>query len=343
MPKVNNIESNMHFFAASNSVNGFYDNFNYSLDRGSLKKLFIIKGGPGTGKSSLMKKVIGNFANNKTSAIWCSSDPSSLDGVIIEGSGGNIALVDGTAPHEMSTTYPGAQDEIINIGECFITDSLESSIGQIRNLSEMKGKEYKLAYSLLSSIGRMRDSYSILLSDCEAYNVAEEYAASIYQPDASIENSPEAKYIISCFNKDGYSHLPLEITNKQVVAIPEHHGIGYIIIDILTKLLKRSKSLESVYLNPLFPSVYEGVASANRMYFIDKSACPIHSYVSSSSELKLRNLDSIVNEIMQMSMSSFAKAMEHHFNLERIYTRSVNFNKLNDLTEKLIERIGRYL
>ena len=44
----------------------------------------------------------------------CSSDPSSLDGVIIEDM--RCAVIDGTAPHTTDPAYPAAADSILNFG-----------------------------------------------------------------------------------------------------------------------------------------------------------------------------------------------------------------------------------
>ena len=51
-------------FAAANTYYGFKSNFDEVLERDTLERLFILKGGPGTGKSSLMKAVI-KYANHE--------------------------------------------------------------------------------------------------------------------------------------------------------------------------------------------------------------------------------------------------------------------------------------
>lgn len=66
-----------------------------------LKSRIFIKGRPGTGKSTMLKK-IRSAANAKgfdTETYYCSFDTDSLDMVIIRGLG--ICVFDSTAPHEM--------------------------------------------------------------------------------------------------------------------------------------------------------------------------------------------------------------------------------------------------
>ena len=49
-----------HMFAGSNTCNGSFNFFNYIIPK-NVKKIFCMKGGPGVGKSSLMKKVAREF------------------------------------------------------------------------------------------------------------------------------------------------------------------------------------------------------------------------------------------------------------------------------------------
>ena len=80
------MQSKKSFFGATNGYSGFKSNFERIFGYPEVEKLFIIKGGPGTGKSTLMRKIEERYSNRfDTTIILCSSDPGSLDGVIISG------------------------------------------------------------------------------------------------------------------------------------------------------------------------------------------------------------------------------------------------------------------
>lgn len=88
-----------HLFPGGNTSKGFYSFYHYIISQDTARRKICIKGGPGTGKSTLMKS-IGTFFNDKGYDIeyhHCSSDNNSLDGIVIKQL--NIALLDGTAPH----------------------------------------------------------------------------------------------------------------------------------------------------------------------------------------------------------------------------------------------------
>ena len=81
------------YFACANSSRGFCNYFDSNLQ--GLERLYILKGGPGTGKSTLMKEIGADFYDlgYDIEFIYCSSDPSSLDGVLIPAL--KVGIVDG--------------------------------------------------------------------------------------------------------------------------------------------------------------------------------------------------------------------------------------------------------
>ena len=73
------------FFLGANSRHGFYSFYSELIDLKSDDTVYILKGGPGSGKSSLMKRVAAAAEEKgyEVERIFCSSDPDSLDGIII--------------------------------------------------------------------------------------------------------------------------------------------------------------------------------------------------------------------------------------------------------------------
>ena len=71
------------FFAAMNTAEGFKSYFREIFDE--FENIYIIKGGPGTGKSRFMKEVACRAEEKGLSVerFYCSSDPTSLDAVAI--------------------------------------------------------------------------------------------------------------------------------------------------------------------------------------------------------------------------------------------------------------------
>ena len=88
-----------HFFLGANSGQGFQNLFPRFCKPEDHYDLIVLKGGPGVGKSTMMRR-IGKAMEDRgedVEYLYCSGDPNSLDGVHIPRVG--AAIVDGTSPH----------------------------------------------------------------------------------------------------------------------------------------------------------------------------------------------------------------------------------------------------
>ena len=72
------------WFLGVNSPKGYYSKFDQLFSCAPDGKCFLIKGGPGTGKSTMLKKIASVLEEKglSTELVYCSADPKSLDGVI---------------------------------------------------------------------------------------------------------------------------------------------------------------------------------------------------------------------------------------------------------------------
>lgn len=135
----------LNYYAGGNTGRGFYNLFDSNLK--GLDRLFILKGGPGTGKSSMMKRLADEWGNKgyNLEMIHCSSDNGSIDGVIIPEL--KFGIVDGTAPHIIEPTAPGAIEEYINLGIAWDSEKLKQNKERIISLHHEVSNAFQLAYN----------------------------------------------------------------------------------------------------------------------------------------------------------------------------------------------------
>lgn len=156
------VEGNIrHMYPGGNTPLGFYSYYKYVIDNQQANRIFILKGGPGTGKSTLMKKVGLDLAKQgyDIEFMHCSSDNNSLDGVVIPKL--SVAVIDGTAPHIVDPVYPGAVDEIINLGQYWQAEGIKESKNDIIRVNKEIKENYQRAYRYLRAA-------SSLIEDTEA-------------------------------------------------------------------------------------------------------------------------------------------------------------------------------
>ena len=96
-------DEKIRFFLGANSPQGFYSLYDQLINPAQARAIYILKGGPGCGKSSLMRRVAqrAEEAGDRVEYIHCSGDPDSLDAIHLPARG--AAIVDGTAPHVVVT------------------------------------------------------------------------------------------------------------------------------------------------------------------------------------------------------------------------------------------------
>lgn len=150
----------VYVFPGANTSRGYRSFFKEGLK--GLEQVFILKGGPGCGKSTLIRG-LGNELRERGYDVefWqCSADADSLDGVVIPEL--KAAVIDGTAPHAVDPAYPGAVEELVDLGACWDGKALRQQKAEIVGLSKRISDRYAMCYADLAEAGdllqRSRDN-----------------------------------------------------------------------------------------------------------------------------------------------------------------------------------------
>ena len=149
--------TSVSFFMGANTPSGFYSLFDglYSAREGW--RAYVIKGGPGTGKSTLMKKIAAEADSRGLfcERIHCSSDPHSLDAVIIPGLKTTVA--DGTPPHAIEPRYPGVCETIVDLGAYRDDGQLRDDAEEIIAKTDLNSAEHQKCVGFLAAAKSLRD------------------------------------------------------------------------------------------------------------------------------------------------------------------------------------------
>ena len=153
---------NFKTFLGANSFEGFVSFFDkcYLSEKGW--KAYIIKGGPGTGKSSFMKKVVKTAEGKGYNAELCpcSSDPDSLDAVIT--SDGMFSAADATLPHAVEPKYPGVYETVVSLSDCWDEKILRGHSEKIAELFDSNRRLHEEARRYISAAANLLEEASKL-------------------------------------------------------------------------------------------------------------------------------------------------------------------------------------
>ena len=331
-----------NYFAAANGYSGFRSYFGEIFKSEDFKHIYVLKGGPGTGKSSLMNK-IAKLALDRGidhDKIFCSSDPSSLDGVIIHTERGDYAVIDGTAPHERDAVIPGAIDDLINIGENFDDKALVQERNEIINLNRKKKDSYQNAYTMLKAAGVIAQRINEILKKHFSYETAYELAESLLCGiDATLTQKPSVA-LISAFGKNGRQKIEAYQNYKRVSLLYGKHGEEKLFLNILYD--KSRQNCSTISFDPLSEDV-DGIAFGDVLFTVadefHSAVIDVSAIIDGVSEEELYYLEGRRDSLLKDAEECFASASLSHFELEKIYSKAMLFEKNELLLNRIIKDI----
>ena len=334
-------------FISANTASGFKRFFDGAFT--DCEYRYIIKGGPGTGKSSFMRRV-GRAAEEKGHRVeyfLCSSDPDSLDGIII--SDMKIGITDGTSPHPSDVDIAGVNSEILNFGSLWNGAKIKKSADKITALTERKSHLYDEVYRALRAVYiSEKISHSFAL---EAFNT-EKAAGFVHRLARSYPAGSGKKRKIRLHDAYGMSgHTILSLPHGKVnYRILPMHGAEYILACMMAEEFERRGHALTVYpraldgekisaftVPELDLTVYVGdgaddAKKINTERFVAKETL-------ARNKNKIKFSERCAAEFEKEVLDAFAEIRETHFALEKIYSSAMSFRKLNLFTDKFINNL----
>ena len=333
------------YFLAANGFTGFRCYFKKLLDNKELNKLYIIKGGSGVGKSTLMRRVSAEISTTgyDVEEILCSSDPTSLDGVLIHGGCGLVLLIDGTSPHEYDMKYPIARDTIVDLSKHIDEGLITQKRKEILELIEKKQNHYRFAYKYLHIAGEI---YKVISEITKKYLKKDDIKALVNELLKNTESidGKEKNFLYSAFSRDGITRL----------SVPGGGGNAYyfnssvrteILFSALIPEIKKHFSDITVYTSPLSEEIPEGFLLNGEILFTTRkeastynSECYFEKETPTDKET-LDGLTKLYEKLLDMAQDELSSAFLNHSTLEKIYGECMNFEKNDSVYESLIEKI----
>ena len=308
------------YFAGANTSIGFYNLF-HNIRNNSNGFHYIIKGGAGTGKSTLMKTIANHFLSKgeNLELFYCSSDPNSLDGINIKNH--NITMVDGTAPHIVNDFSPSLEDKIINLGE-YISPSIIKHKNKIYELLEIKKSHFLKCYSYLKIAGELyklnkQQNPTDIKSTCN--NIINDLSLI----DKKVKTTPRELFI----NILNSSNVNLEEENNFNIS---NINLKYIVNSDTLKLI--SNELCNLGYNVIEFKNYLAPSEVESLYIED-----INLLIKETLTLKMPSKQ--INTFISKATNELNKASLTHKKIESYYIKKVNYDKINELTQNLINEI----
>ncbi|MFY9495854.1 MAG: hypothetical protein WAP29_01900 [Halanaerobiales bacterium] len=350
-----------NFFAGGNTPEGFYSFFHYLPYQAD--KVFILKGGPGTGKSTFMKRIAADLIKIDLDVEfhWCASDKDSLDGLLIPQL--KLAFFDGTTPHAIDPALPGVVEEIINLDEFLDKDSLQKNREEIILLREAVRQHFQDAYSFLKAA---KIVYLHWKKYYQASQNKEKYHRLVHQlikknlRKADFKPGQERHLFGSAITPTGpvnYLENLSEEYNQRIIIkgnpgtgksrliesfCQEAAKYGYFILYLHCPLEPDHldgaiiPELDTALLVGTPPHYLEGIKTSDTIVNLGETIDLNHIRKFNG---EILDAEKTYEDLMKRVYYFLRKARSHYDELEKHYSSAINFTKIEQLREDLIKRI----
>lgn len=353
----------MNYFAGGNTAVGFYDLFESNL--AGLDRLLILKGGPGNGKSTLMRKLAEEWSGKgyDIELIHCASDNDSLDGLIIRELG--FGIVDGTAPHVIEPKAPGAIEEYVNLGLAWDTERLSEQREKIVDLQERIQSAFREAYEAYASALAVHDEWERIYMERMDYAKADQLANRLIADligEKNLDKKPAVRHrYLGAATPSGAVDFVGSLTEglERRLFLKGRAGTGK--STLLKKIAAEAESrgfdtevyhcgfdpnsLDMVTVRELGWTIFD--STAPHEYFPDRDGdetidlydIAVAPGTDEACRVQIANVEARYRLFMNEGKDCLAKAKRLHDELEDIYVQAVDFSVVDQIRGEINDEI----
>ena len=323
---------------------GFISCFDHLIPESQLRRTIILKGGPGVGKSTFMRRVHAALCpeGEPSTLYFCSGDPDSLDAVAVPYAG--LLILDGTAPHIVDPKIPGARDGILNLGTCLDEDAMRPRLKQIRDcMADHAACSRRARACMAAARALYEDNAALLAAAVDPVRMERMLRALIRTTlcaDAPASDAPTVRPVITdAVTPQGELCLISENAQPRVIRLVRHWAMD------LTPVLRRlSQAVQAAgyaveehlcptapgkLLHLTIPALSTLVTTSDLLpseQLFDFAACVPQSGLLRH-ECALEQGRSSVKMHLHRAVASLAQAKQLHDELETFYVPNMDFAK----------------
>ena len=344
-------------FPGAMGPEGFISCFDHLIPDAQLRRKIILKGGPGVGKSTFMRRVHAALCEHgePSTLYFCSGDPDSLDAVAVPHAG--LLILDGTAPHIVDPAIPGARDSIVNLGVCLNEPAMRPRLPHIRACMADHAAATRRARACLRAAWALEQDASALIASCiEASRMARmtrTLISAVLCAPGEADGVPSVRPVITdAVTPKGELCLLSDGPAQRVIRLMGHAGMDLtpILRQLSSAALAAGYSVEE-HLSPTapgrllhlsIPALHTLITSSELLpseQSFDFAACiPAGSLLRH--ECALEQLLTAMKQHRRQAVSALAQAKQLHDELETFYVPNMDFARWEQLLHDTLETLG---
>ena len=339
------------WFGGANGEHGFISYYGELFS--GLKYIYILKGGPGTGKSYLMRLCAEEAVSRglQVEKVHCSSDALSLDGVIMREAG--IGILDGTAPHMLDPDVPAIHGEILNLGVFWNREELAAHAEEIRRLCDKKAELYQAVYMMTGIFGKLSEGTDCIVRKAMDMPKLEAAARRLMRPYSDGAGFSLQTRQLSSVGMWGRSEFDsFHTIAKQCITVSDTYETGYLFLRALLRLAQEKRLQTMVSYHPIctereqalyFPELGLAVTISSAREYTEEKYINMQRFLDRRTVASHRNairfLLKIRKEISEAIEMLFVRIRETHFELETYYTNAMDFAAKSKMERTFLQNL----
>ncbi len=328
----------------------------------------LLKGTPGCGKSTLIKKMSDYFVSNghMVECIHCALNPNSLDAIVCDDN--KFALLDATAPHLIEPKYPVAFEQIMPLYYCLnvkkISKNRKEIIAKYQDkalLTDRVVRYMAAAGSLLCDTQRTSATFCDFTKAANFAQIISRKYLPVKKSDLPL-NGEEKTRFLSAITQDGiifYKDTITKLANNIIILHDNYGSISkHILFQLRKEALSKGYKIITCYcsMSP-FDKIEHIIIPELNFAIITNNA--YHSLsVEKTKNIKIRNIHcerfcnkqsmllrkkriqfnkKATKELLNQAQELLIKAGKCHEEIEKYYIEAADFTALERAYKKIID------
>ncbi len=353
------------FFMGTSTKSGFCGFPRDLFENDPTAHAFLIKSGPGTGKSTLLRALATAFrAQGETVEEYaCSSDPDSLDGIVF--SARRVCVFDATAPHVIEPQMWGVKEEIVSLGDALDSAALAAKQAEIAAAQTQNAAAHARARRFLSGVATLRADRLSLAARALNEEKLRKTAARLIKTELSAATHPvpvcgEQRRFLSAVTPKGLLSYPetVPMLCSRVLALDDPFGAAApTLLEALRAAAAQNNLPRIVCPHPLcpdrlahllLPSVGVAFVTVDRTFAFAQPTRTLHlrrlydETVVKANKNRTAFDKKAEHDLLSAAVAALNEAKIAHDLLEIPYKSAMNFKKVETVKTALYQRISAF-
>jgi len=257
----------------------------------------------------------------------------------------SLGFVDGTFPHVVEPTYPGAVEHTIDLSQFWNPDLLKKRRKDIVAISAEKKRIFAIAMDYLAIAGSLENQIHQITVPAVDFGKLQTLAEQLTSSLPAGNGHHEIIRNFQGIGAGGQVELDISKGHNEIFVIESFCGAEYVLLDNIRRIGVKKGYKSKVSFCPLLPAKANVVCLGGMAFVISDNIqsrevdvkSVVNTGIFDNQKATIDRLSEYKNSMLNHAVEGFQLAMDVHFALEEIYIDAMDFTQKEEFTRLLVE------